>query len=265
MQIHPTAILEPEAPVGPGTVVGEFAIIREGARVGRDCHIHPHVVIESGVEIGDHVTVFPGAYLGKQPRIAGVIARTPEVQNEATRIGDGSVIGTHAVIYAGVQIGSSVLIGDGVTVREDSEIGDQTVVGSNSTIQNGAVIGKRVKIVDLSHITFDCVIGDEAFISVGVYTMNDNSMQRGGEVIGPKIGSRARVGGGALLLPGVEIGEDAVIGAGAVVTHHVAPNARVMGVPAKERMARTETDEEIWGSYYDSGVDRPYPVWPPED
>lgn len=214
---------------------GYQVLIRETTTIHPSAEIYPNVVFEEDVVVEEGVTVFPGAYIGKRPKVAGVIAREPKVLNRMTRIGRGSVIGTNAVIYAGVQIGQDVLIGDGVTIREDTEIGDGTVVGSNSTIQNGARIGKRVKIVDLSHITFDCVIGDEAFISVGVYTMNDNSMQRGGEVVGPKIGERARIGGGAMLLPGVRVGADSIVGAGAVVTRDVPPAGTVMGIPAKER------------------------------
>jgi acetyltransferase-like isoleucine patch superfamily enzyme len=238
----------------------------EESSIGVDCTIYPYVVIEDNVRIADRVTLFHGAILGKPPKVAGVIARKPEVEFPTTTIGLGTVIGAHAVIYAGAQIGANCLIGDGVTVRENTIIGDESVVGSNSTIQNGARIGKRVKIVDLSHITFDCVIGDESFISVGVYTMNDNSMQRGGEVIGPKIGERARVGGGALLLPGVHIGDDAVVGAGSVVTHDVAPEARVMGVPAKTRAQ--EVSKPFDESFYEfpgGWPSRPYSEWPPKD
>jgi UDP-3-O-[3-hydroxymyristoyl] glucosamine N-acyltransferase len=248
--ISALAVIELDTDIRSDAVIDEFVIVRRGARIGRGTHLHAGVVVEEGAWIGDGVTVFPHAYIGKQPKVAGVIARKPHVHNAQTRIGDGSVIGTGAVIYAGAQIGASVLIGDGVTVREDTEIGEETVVGSNSTIQNGARIGKRVKIVDLSHITFDCEIGDEAFISVGVYTMNDNSMQRGGEVVGPKIGARARIGGGALLLPGVRIGEDAVVGAGSVVSKDVVPGSKVMGVPARTHEQR-QYREHAFGGYGD--------------
>lgn len=201
------------------------------------------------VEIPASTTVYPGAVVGRTPMAAGVIARQPMVPRE-TVIGEGCVIGANAVIYAGVHMGDNVLIGDGTTIRENTTIGSDTVIGSNCTVQNGAIIGSRVKIVDLSHITFDTVIGDEAFLSVGVYTMNDNSMQRGGQVVGPKIGRRSRIGGGALLLPGVRVGEDAIVGAGAVVTKDVPPGDVVMGIPARARPAPESgpmVPDEGWG------------------
>jgi acetyltransferase-like isoleucine patch superfamily enzyme len=240
----------------------ESVIHGDNVTIGQGYKVYPNVVIENDVEIGENVTIFHGAVIGKPPKIAGVIAREPKVNNPVTRIGSGVVIGANAVIYAGVQIGNGVLVGDGVTIREDTTVGEETVIGNNSTIQNGATIGRRVKIVDLSHITFDCVIEDECFVSVGVYTMNDNSMQRGGEVVGPKIGRRARIGGGALLLPGVQIGEEAIVGAGAVVTKHVPNAAKVMGIPARESAPLyNDPVSEFFGEM----PPRPYPVWPPEE
>jgi UDP-3-O-[3-hydroxymyristoyl] glucosamine N-acyltransferase len=238
MKIHPTAIIDPKA------------------TIGEDAEIGPYVVIEGAALIGRGVTIFAGAYIGKPPKAAGVISNEPVARRE-THIGRGSVIGSHAIIYAGAQLEGRNLIGDGVTIRENTDIGEDTVVGSNSTIQNGARIGRRVKIVDLSHITFDCVIGDESFISVGVYTMNDNSMQRGGDVVGPKIGKRVRIGGGALLLPGVEIGDDAVVGAGSVVTHNVAAEEKVMGIPARAPSVK-KYPEHGFGGFSDEDLHRMY-------
>lgn len=249
--IHETAVIDPKAVIGEGVSIGPF------------------VVVEGEVLIGRGVTIFAGAYIGKPPKAAGVVANEPVALRE-THIGRGSVIGSHAVIYRGAQLEGDNLIGDGVTIREDTSIGEKTVVGSNSTIQNGARIGRRVKIVDLSHITFDCEIGDESFISVGVYTMNDNSMQRGGVVIGPKIGKRVRIGGGALLLPGVKIHDDAVVGAGSVVTRDVEKGAQVMGVPAKTKAQRVTsppgaTPEEGFLEFEGGWPPRPYAEWPPSE
>ena len=184
------------------------------------------------VKRGKHVTIWSGAVVGRRPMGTGIIVNEP-VAFGPTIIGDGTVIGANAVIYQGVQLGNNVLIGDGACIRENTVIGDDTIIGSNCTIQNGATIGSRVRIVDLSHITYDCEIGDDTFISVGVYTMNDN--WDGGPVVGPKIGKRVNVGGGAMFLPGVIVGDDAIIAAGAVVTKDVAPGTKVFGIPAKTR------------------------------
>lgn len=216
--IHPTAVIHPET------------AIAESADIGA------HVVIESVVIIGENVTIFPGAYVGKRPKVAGIIANKPHPTGP-TFIGDGSVIGANAVIYAGNRIGRSVLIGDGVTLRENGVVGDESVIGNNSTLQNDVRIGQRCRVVDLSHVTAGVVLEDGVFWSVGVMSMNDNAMGRGGELRPPYVQSGAMIGGGALLLPGVTIGESATVGAGSVVTKSVPPRSRVMGVPAKSRTA----------------------------
>lgn len=241
-------------------VVHPRAVVEDSATVG------PYVVIEDYVYIGEGVTVLPHAVVGRYPKAAGIIVNQPHA-DRATFIGAGSVIGAGAVVYAGVHLDGDNLIGDGAKIREDTTIGKGTVVGSNCTIQNKATIGSRVRIVDLSHITFDCEIGDDSFISVGVYTMNDNSMGAGGTVIGPKIGNRVKVGGGAMFLPGVTVGDDAVVGAGAVVTKNVGAGERVMGVPAtNKKRAESEAKNQLISEYFKDDwqvPDRPYTEWPP--
>lgn len=227
-----------------------------------DIDIRSNVVIYGEVEIDDFTTIFDGSVIGREPMAAGIISHKPNAIGK-TRIGKRCVIGANAIIYQGAVIGDDCLVGDGTTIRENTTIGNNTVVGSNVTIQNGAVIGDRVKIVDLSHITFDCTIGDDSFISVGVYTMNDNSMARGGEVIGPKIGKRVRIGGGALLLPGIIVGDDAIIGAGSVVTKDVPEGGKVMGIPAKTKAEMVSYNYEHFYEF-EGWPERASQKWPPE-
>jgi acetyltransferase-like isoleucine patch superfamily enzyme len=75
---------------------------------------------------------------------------------------------------------------------------------------------------------------DDVFIGPSVSSMNDNSAGRlRPELSGVTLRRGCRIGGSVALLPGVEIGEDALVGAGSVVTRDVPPNAIVMGVPAR--------------------------------
>lgn len=228
--------------IHPTAVIGDGAVIATTAEIG------PYVVIESDVVIGQHATIFPGAYIGKQPKVAGIIQNPPKHAGH-TVIGGGSVIGANSVIYAGTLIGQSVLIGDGATIRENCTIGEQSIVGNNCTLQNDVKLGKRVRVVDLSHITAKVEVDDEVFWSVAVVSMNDNSMARGGALRPPAIRRGARIGGGAILLPGVVIGEEAIVGAGAVVTHDVPDGEKVMGVPARPKRL-TEDERRIWERYY---------------
>lgn len=211
-------------------------------------------IYQGNVVIEDGVTIFPGAVIGRPPKKAGNF-KVPPRASDKTIIKKGSVIGCNAVIYQGCYIGEDVMIGDGATIRENCQISDQAIVGNNCTLQNEVHVGRRARIVDLSHITAYVHIGDDAFVSTGVLTMNDNSMDRGGALAAPYISNRAMIGGGAILLPGVWIGEDALVGAGAVVTHDVPEGTRVQGVPARTYEVRTPraeepSDQDLWARYY---------------
>lgn len=228
--------------VGERSAIHEFAVIRRGAVIGEDVVIHPHVVIEDDVVVEDGVEIFPGAYIGKVPKGAGALARSPTFTRGVV-IGGGCSIGPHAVIFQDVRIGEASLIGDGASVREQCRIGANCIISRYVTINYNTVIGDRTKVMDLTHITGNCVIGSDVFISVMVGTTNDNLAGRGGyseeNVLGPAIEDRAIVGAGATLLPGVRIGSGAVVGAGSVVTRNVAPDTTVMGIPARPVERRT--------------------------
>jgi acetyltransferase-like isoleucine patch superfamily enzyme len=204
--------------------------------IGNNVVIHAHVVIESGVTIEDGVEIFPGTYIGKRPKGAGATVRNIEY-DEKVIIKENCSIGPNAVIYYDVSIGKNTLIGDGASIREKVSIGDFCIIGRGTTIHYNTVIGNRTKIMDLTHITGNCNIGDDVFISVCVATTNDNSIGKLGydkdRVIGPKISNGACIGAGANILPGVSIGEGAIIAASSVVTKNVPPYMLVAGFPAR--------------------------------
>lgn len=193
--------------------------------------IAPNVLVFPDVWIEQGVTVYPNTVVGRPPQAAGIIP--PKAASRPTVIGRGTVIGANVTIYAGFQCGSNCLIGDGVVIREDVTMGESSVIGQNATVQNAARIGSRTRILDLSHVTAHAQIGDDVFWSVNVIALNDDSMNRGGEMAFPVVRDRARIGAGAVILPGRTVGEDAVVAAGAVVTHDVPDGAQVRGIPAR--------------------------------
>ena len=129
------------------------------------------------------------------------------------------------------------MICDGACIRENVKIGNNTLIAMGVTINSDTIIGCHVKIMDNSHITANALIENYVFIGPLVITANDNSMNRSdvgmSEMKGPIIRQYARIGIGACLLPGIEIGENAIVGANSVVTKDVAPGATVLGIPAK--------------------------------
>jgi acetyltransferase-like isoleucine patch superfamily enzyme len=133
-------------------------------------------------------------------------------------------------------VGSAAIIGDQAQVRERAIIGARTVVGRGSTVDFGARVGDRVSIQTLVYVTAGSVVEDDVFLGPGVTTTNDDTMgrhSRGEPLAGPVLRRACRVGGGVVLTPGVVIGEEAFIAAGAVVSRDVAAREVVMGVPAR--------------------------------
>src|SRR5207245_1496265 len=132
-------------------------------------------------------------------------------------------------------------------VRERVTIGDDVVVGRGSLVENDTTIGALTKIQADAYITAYSTLEDNVFIAPCVVTTNDNFMgrteMRHEQIKGPTIRRGARIGGGAILCPGVEIGEEAFVGAGAVVVKDVPPRTLVVGNPA--RPLRTVPENEL--------------------
>ena len=231
--IHSTAIISDEATIGTNVSIGPYSIIGN-AIIGDDCIIHAHVVIEDGIKLGSGVEVFPGGFLGKEPKGPGVLARKP-VFEKTIVIGNGCQIGPHAIIYYDVQIGCESLIGDGASIREKCLIGSRCIVSRYVTVNYNTIIGDGTKIMDNTHITGNSKIGNNVFISTLVGLTNDNVIRAAfaDHIVGPIIEDNAIIGVGASVLPAVRIGQGAIVGAGSVVTKNVAARTLVMGVPAK--------------------------------
>jgi acetyltransferase-like isoleucine patch superfamily enzyme len=208
--------------------------------------IHPSALVYPGTILGEGVKVLENAVVGKQPSLSprSTAKREPL---PPTVVGDGTVISTGAIVFAGSRIGARVILGDQSCVRERVAIGDDVVVGRGSLVENDTTIGALTKIQAEAYITAYSTIEENVFIAPCVVTTNDNFMgrtERRHELIkGPTIRRGARVGGGAILLPEVEIGEEAFVGAGAVVTKDVPPRKLVVGSPA--RVLRDVPDDEL--------------------
>jgi acetyltransferase-like isoleucine patch superfamily enzyme len=211
--------------------------------------VHPTAVVHPGTVLGEGVKVLEHAVVGKQPSLSprSTAKREPL---PPTVIGDGTIVSTGAIVFAGSRIGARVILGDQSCVRERVEVGDDVVIGRGSLIENDTTIGALTKIQAMAYITAYSTLEEQVFIAPCVQTTNDNFMgrtERRHELIkGPTIRRGARVGGGVVLCPGVEIGEEAFVGAGAVVTKDVAPRAVVVGNPA--RKIREVPDDELLSS-----------------
>ena len=211
-------------------------------------------------EVADTAIVYPGTVVGEGCRILdyAVVGKQPTLSPRSTakreelpplELGAGTIVSTGAVVFAGTTVGERVVVGDQACVRERCTIGDDVVIGRGSLVENDTSVGALTKIQAHAYITAYSLLEENVFIAPCVITTNDNFMgrteQRHELVKGPTIRRGARVGGGAVLLPGIEVGEEAFIGAGAVVLRDVAAHAVVVGSPA--RQIREVPEEEFLG------------------
>ena len=198
--------------------------------------IHPSAIVYPGTVLGTGVKVLENAVVGKQPTLSPRSTANREPLAPAV-IGAGTIVSTGAIVFAGTTVGDRVILGDQSCVRERVQIGDDVVVGRGSLIENDTTIGAMTKIQADAYITAYSTLEEHVFIAPCVVTTNDNWMgrteKRFGNIKGPTIRRGARIGGGAVLCPGVEIGEEAFVGAGAVVTKDVPPRVVVVGSPAR--------------------------------
>jgi acetyltransferase-like isoleucine patch superfamily enzyme len=236
--VSPDAVLAGDVTLAPGAVVYGGAVIGAGCTLGASAVVHP------GSHVGERVVVEDGAVLGKRPRLrpgSSAAGAFGELQ-----IADDATICCGAVVYAGASIGHRAIVGDQSQVRERGVLGERSVLGRGSTLDFDTVVGARVSVQTLVYITAGTIVEDDVFIGPGVVMTNDDTMDRHGPetpLRGATLKRGCRVGGGVVLTPGVVIGEEAFIAAGAVVVRDVPDRAVVMGVPG--RVARQVGDEDL--------------------
>jgi UDP-2-acetamido-3-amino-2,3-dideoxy-glucuronate N-acetyltransferase len=222
----------------PGLLLGEDVHIGAGVSFGAQVVVHAGTTIGAACVIEDHVV------LGKRPRLAGGSSARGGVSG--LQLADCVTVCAGAVVLAGARLGEGTIIGDQAFVRERSSVGAASLIGRGSVVDNDVVLGARARVQTNVYLTAFTLVEDDVFIGPGVVMTNDHTMARhppGGELRGPTLRRACRIGGGAVLAPGVEIGEEAFVAAGALVIRDVPARAVVMGVPA--RVTREVPDEDL--------------------
>jgi acetyltransferase-like isoleucine patch superfamily enzyme len=223
----------------PGLLLGD------GVELPASVIIGGHVIIHAGTRVGERVRIQDAAVLGK-PVVLGPRSSARRDAPAPLEIDDEATVCVGAVVLAGARIGRRAVIGDQAHVRERAVIGEESVVGRDSAIDNDVAIGARVRIQSGCYLTAFTVVEDDVFVAPGVYTTNDNTMGRRvltDPMRGATLRRACRVGSRAVLLPGIEIGEEAFVAAGSVVTRDVPARSLVMGSPA--RVIREIEDAEL--------------------
>jgi UDP-2-acetamido-3-amino-2,3-dideoxy-glucuronate N-acetyltransferase len=223
----------------PGLLLGE------GVELPEDVELGGHVVIHAGSVIGAGARLQDGAVVGK-PLALGPRSTASREQPAPAEVGAGATICAGAVVVAGARIGPRAVVGDQAHVRERAVVGEGSVVGRGSAVDNDVTIGTRVRIQTGCYLTAFSTVEDDVFVAPGVTSTNDNTMTRHGTghvLRGALLRRACRIGGGVVLAPGIEVGEEAYVAAGAVVVGDVPARAVMMGVPA--RQVREVPDEDL--------------------
>ena len=156
--------------------------------------------------------------------------------------------GNFSVIADDVRMGERTRVGNFVLIRDNTVIGKACTIGSYVDIEGDVQIGDFVSLQSGCYITRGVVIEDAAFCGPRLITMNDKKISYRRPAVGfhrqaPRILRAARVGGGVVLCPGTTVGENALVGAGSVVTRDIPDRAIAAGNPA--RIIGRVPDDEI--------------------
>jgi len=203
--------------------------------------------VHGGVVLGAGTRIEP-------PCVVGIPPAGEAEGDRSTVIGEGGLIRPFTTIYAGVRAGDRMQTGQGASVREDNVLGDDVSVGTNAVLECGNRIGNRVRIhtgcfLELVTVEDDVFIGPNVVFADDRHPPCPHYRGCGG---GAVVRSQAKIGANSTILPGVVIGEGALIGAGSVVTKDVPPGVVAVGNPARvtKSIDELECEAGIFASAY---------------
>lgn len=217
--------------------MGHNSVIQDDVKIGTNCRIGSGVVIHPGTVIGNSVRIDDNTVIGKLPMKAALSAVTTDQTLDPCVIEDDCMVGAMVVIYRGCRVGKKVMVADMASIRENVEVGEYTIIGRGVTIENKVKVGSRCKLETEAYITALSEIGDGCFIAPEVTFTNDNFLGRTKDRFkyhkGVTMKKGARIGANVTVLPGLTLGEDALVAAGSVVTKDVPARKIVLGSPAR--------------------------------
>lgn len=163
-RIHPTAIISPLAEVDEGVAIGAYSVIAESVRIGKDCNIHAHVVIEPQTYIDESCEIWPGAVLGGIPQ-----DRKFKGENSRLVIGRNNIIRECVTIHRAAGAGEETRIGDDNLIMAYSHIGHNCTLGSGITMANMVGISGHAMIED--RVNIGGFVGIHQFARIGTLAM----------------------------------------------------------------------------------------------
>lgn len=216
--------------IGKNVSIGHNVIIEDNVCIGEGTFIDSNTIIRTGVTIGENSFIGSNCIIGEY-WMDFCIDRTKH--EHILKIGKNALIRSGSILYAGSNIGENFQTGHQVTIREKTVIGDHVSIGTLSDIQGNCTIGNYVRMHSNVHIGQLSIIDDFVWIFPYVVLTNDPTPPSE-NFIGVHIKSFAIVATAAVIMPGIEIEQDALVAAGAIVTKNVSAYSVVVGNPGKK-------------------------------
>jgi acetyltransferase-like isoleucine patch superfamily enzyme len=208
---------------------GRDVYLSPKSKVGCDVRIGDNTTIYDYVEIGDHSVICNDCVIGEP---LNSYYSEPGYVNPPTVIGPNSLVRSHAIIYAGCNIGSWFSTGHRVTIREGTTIGAHCSIGTLSDIQGKVKMGDYCRLHSNVHLAQTCSIGNFVFLYPYAVMTND-PYPPSEDIKGGHVGDYTQVGVHAVILPGIRVGENCLIGANSVVSRKVPDYSLAMGDPVR--------------------------------
>jgi len=157
--------------------------------------------------------------------------------SEPPTIGPDSTIRDGTIVYNDVKAGSGLQTGHHALIREQTVLGKDVLVGTQVVIDGATAVGNNVSMQTGVYVPQDTDIGSDVFLGPNATLLNDTypAISRDASLVGPEIKDGARIGANTTILPGVSVGQEAFVAAGAVVTEDVSHKTLAIGVPAETR------------------------------
>lgn len=233
--------------INPSVKYGDYIKIHDKVKIGNNVEIGDYTIIYPNVEIEDNTIIGSHCIIGEPT--ASYYNDSTNHHFKTTKIGQNSIIRSKSIIYEDVIIGSNFQSGHRVTIREESIIGDNCSIGTLCDLQGKLKIGNFVRLHSNVHIGQMSTIEDYVWIYPYVVLTNDPYPPMG-VLKGVTIRRFAQVATSSVVMPGIEIGENALVGAQSLVRKDVPAERVIVGVPGKDicsvRDLKDDNDNQIY-------------------
>jgi len=228
------------------------------AVIGKNVKIGDNTIIYDNVEIGDNSIIANNCVLGEP---LNSYYSDESYVNPKTVFGRNTLIRSHAIIYAGSQFGDFFMTGHTVLIREKTIMGTHCSVGSFADVEGYSTFGNYCRMHSYSNIGMESKLGNFVFVYPYVNFTNDPHPPSN-VCVGPTIGDYSQIAAHSVLLPGVQIGKNCLIGVNTTVINNVPDDSVVSGNPGKiigrtrwiKSKEKENTSHYPWMYHFDKGM-----------